>query len=369
MWVSTSDFRLLLTRVSSRQLIQRYLVRVVEDGLRLEMAAYDDARAHARADSGAAPITHGMARDESGAPQVTIALLQRINPSLPSPLLFNFLYFSLFPSHVQEQEQAELLQPPSSSTHTPCVGGMCILYDRRGLEYHHIDPRLQVDRPLKPAGLLVVISSQSHLAPCFTPCTECLSLHQRQCRATIDALRVGYTPALPPKHLPLSALSLTTTTTCVPCSFCGAQTHYGRHVGAIYILHASWLHRYEHTSTSTLVAHTVREGPGQRSSPPSSTALCSPGRALFTLLLQPLLAVVTTLSGRGGAGAAALVLAPDVDALAGNALVVCVHCSLLLLISSWCMSKSISTTSNCSCCCHYLLVMQCCLATGLSAVV
>jgi hypothetical protein len=57
-------------------------------------------------------------------------------------------------------------------------------------------------------------------------------------------------------------------------------------------------------------------------------AFCSPGRALFTLLLQPLLAVVTTLSGRGGAGAAALVLAPDVDALAGNALVVCVYCAL-----------------------------------------
>jgi hypothetical protein len=218
MWVSTSDFRLLLTRVSSRQLIQRYLVRVVEDGLRLGMAAYDDARARASADSGAAPITHGMARDESGAPQVTIALLQRINPS---SLLFKFLCFSLFLSHVQGQEQAELLQPPTSSALAMCVGGVCILYDRRGLEYHHIDPRLQVDRPLKPANLLVALSPQSHLAPCFTDLFR-LSHHQRQCRATIDALRVGYTTALLPKHLPLPALSLTTTTfTCVPCSFCG----------------------------------------------------------------------------------------------------------------------------------------------------
>jgi hypothetical protein len=41
-----------------------------------------------------------------------------------------------------------------------------------------------------------------------------------------------------------------------------------------------------------------------------------------------LLAVVTTLSGRGGAGAAALVLAPDVDALTGNALMTPFHCAL-----------------------------------------
>jgi len=94
MWVSTSDFRLLLTRVPSRQLLQRYLVRVVEDGLRLEMAAYDDTRARASADSAAAPITHDMARFESGAPQVTtIALLRRIKPSLPSSL--SYLSFSL----------------------------------------------------------------------------------------------------------------------------------------------------------------------------------------------------------------------------------------------------------------------------------
>jgi hypothetical protein len=63
-------------------LIQRYLVRIVEDGLRLEMAAYDNARARASADSGTAPVTHDMARDESDAPQVTLALAAAHQPSL-----------------------------------------------------------------------------------------------------------------------------------------------------------------------------------------------------------------------------------------------------------------------------------------------
>lgn len=98
-------------------------------------------------------------------------------------------------------------------------------------------------------------------------------------------------------------------------------------MGAIYILHASWLHRYEHAYGYTGRSHSAR-GAWPIFITSFLSAYRSPDRTLFALLLQPLLAVVTTLSGRGGAGAAALVLAPDVDALTGNARMAPFQCSL-----------------------------------------